>query len=74
MKFSYMKNVNLNGDNNIQMSVFTVLSLKISITDKQFLHFQRQLLKPAKYKQAVRCLTKETNTRIIKTIIIIFKL
>ena len=79
MKFSYMKNLNLNGDNNIQMSVFTVLSLKISITDKQFLHFQRQLLKPAKYKpakykQAVRCLTKERNTRIIKTIIIIFKL
>ena len=66
VKFSYMKNLNLNGYNNIQMSVFTVLSLTICITDKQFLHFQCQLLKLAKYKQAVRCLTKERNTRIIK--------
>ena len=51
MKFSYMKNLNLCGDN-ILMSVFAVLSLKMDlmylITDKQFLHFQRELLKPAK--------------------------
>ena len=43
-----MKNLNLYGDNNIQMSVFAVLSLKTCINDKQFLNFQRQLLKPAK--------------------------
>ena len=48
VKISHMKNLNLYGDNNIQMSVFAVLSLKICITDKQFLHFQRQLLNPAK--------------------------
>ena len=38
----------LSGDNYIQMSIFAVLSLKICVTDKQFLHFQHQLLKPAK--------------------------
>ena len=31
-----MENLNLCGDNNIQMSVFAVLSLKICITDNQF--------------------------------------
>ena len=28
VKFSYMKNLNLYGDNNIQTSIFAVLSLK----------------------------------------------
>ena len=31
MKFSNMKNLNLYGDNNIQMSVFALLSLKIDL-------------------------------------------
>ena len=38
VKFSYLKNLNLYGDNNIQMSVYVTL----------IFHFQRQLLKPAK--------------------------
>ena len=37
LKFSNMENLNLYGDNDIQMSVFfAVLSLKMCITDKQF--------------------------------------
>ena len=48
MKFSYMKNLNLHGDNNIQMSVFAVLSLKICITDKQFLHFSAPVIETGK--------------------------
>ena len=35
-----MENLNLYGDNSIQISVSAVLSLKICITDKQFLHFR----------------------------------
>ena len=50
MKFSYMKNLNLYGDNNIQMSVFAVLSLKICITDKQFLHFSASVIETGKVK------------------------
>ena len=46
--FSYGKNLNLYGDNNTQLSVFAVLSIKICVTGKQFLHFQCQLLKLAK--------------------------
>ena len=44
----YMENLDLFGDNNIQISVFALLSLKICITDEQFLHFQCQLLELVK--------------------------
>ena len=49
MKFSYMKNLNLHGDNDIQMSVFAILSLKICITDKQF-PFSAPVIEPGKVK------------------------
>ena len=45
-----MKNLNLYGDNNIQVSVFAVLSLKIYITDKQFLHFSAPVIETGKVK------------------------
>ena len=34
-----MENISLYGDNNIQISVFALLSLKICITDEQFSPF-----------------------------------
>ena len=45
-----MKNLNLYGDKNIQMSVLTVLSLKICIADKQFLHFSVPVIETSKVK------------------------
>ena len=47
-KIFYVENLNLSGDNNIYISVFALLSLKICVTDEQFLHCQRQLFKPLK--------------------------
>ena len=50
VKFSHMENLDLYGENNIQMSVFAVLSLKMCITDKQFLHISAPVIETGKVK------------------------